>query len=349
MEQRKRVLVVDDEASNRELLEALLTSLGHDVDMASDGSAALAKLDPSHDLVLLDVMMPGMDGYEVARRIRKESSFPDVPICMVTALSGKEERLRAVEAGANDFIAKPIDKMELKVRTASLLRTKEAQDTIKDCHAKLEAQNGLLREKSEQLYRKNCELERLYSEVQKLAIMDELTQLYNRRGFLELGRREVDRARRSGTPLSAIMFDLDHFKRINDTAGHAMGDKVLEEVALRCCRELRKVDIFGRYGGEEFSVLLPETDVASARLVAERLRHSALEPISGESGAVSVTMSLGLAVLKGNATGLEELLKSADQALYRAKESGRNRVCVDEELDWDSGNPSKPCPGSRAG
>jgi len=139
MERRKRVLVVDDEASNRELLEALLTELGHDVDMAADGSAALAQLDPSHDLVLLDVMMPGIDGYEVARRIRNESSVPDIPICMVTALSGKEERLRAVEAGANDFIAMPIDKTELKVRTASLLKAKEAQDTIKRYQAEMEA------------------------------------------------------------------------------------------------------------------------------------------------------------------------------------------------------------------
>ena len=151
MERRKRVLVVDDEASNRELLEALLTDLGHDVDMAADGSAALAKLDPSHDLVLLDVMMPGIDGFEVARRIRNESAVSDIPICMVTALSGKEERLRAVEAGANDFIAKPIDKAELKVRTASLLKAKEAQDTIKRYQAELEAQNCLLQENYEQL------------------------------------------------------------------------------------------------------------------------------------------------------------------------------------------------------
>ena len=151
MEQRKRILVVDDEASNRELLEALLTELGHDVDMAEDGSAALAKLDPAHDLVLLDVMMPGIDGFEVAWRIRTESSVPDIPICMVTALSGKEERLRAVEAGANDFIAKPIDKTELKVRTASLLKAKEAQDTIKRYQAELEARNRLLQENYEQL------------------------------------------------------------------------------------------------------------------------------------------------------------------------------------------------------
>jgi two-component system sensor histidine kinase/response regulator len=151
MKRRKRVLVVDDEASNLELLDALLTEMGHDVDMAADGLAALAKLDSSHDLVLLDVMMPGINGFEAARRIRNESAVPDIPICMVTALSGKEERLRAVEAGANDFIAKPIDKTELKVRTASLLKTKEAQDSVKRYQAELDAQNRLLQETNEQL------------------------------------------------------------------------------------------------------------------------------------------------------------------------------------------------------
>ena len=151
MDRRKRILVVDDEPSNRELLEAILSELGHDTDMAADGSEALAKLDASHDLVLLDVMMAGMDGYEVTRCIRSESSVPDVPICMVTALSSREERLRAVEAGANDFITKPIDKTELRVRSASLLKAKEAQDTIKRFQVELEVQNRLLEENCEQL------------------------------------------------------------------------------------------------------------------------------------------------------------------------------------------------------
>lgn len=147
----KRVLIVDDERTNRELLEAFLTGFGHEIDMAADGLEALAKLDGSHDLVLLDVMMPGIDGFEVARRIRTESSCFDVPICMVTALSGREQRLHAVESGANDFIAKPIDKMELKIRTASLLRAKEAQDVIKGCQVKLEEQARILQKNYEEL------------------------------------------------------------------------------------------------------------------------------------------------------------------------------------------------------
>jgi len=174
MKRRKRVLVVDDEASNRELLEALLTSLGHDVDMVADGSAALAKLDPSHDLVLLDVMMPGIDGFETARRIRKESSFPDIPICMVTVLSDKEERLRAVEAGANDFISKPVDKTELRVRTASLLRAKEAQDTIKRYLARLEAGIAELRQSLERTKKAREKTHEAHLEtIERLAIAAE--------------------------------------------------------------------------------------------------------------------------------------------------------------------------------
>jgi len=195
MERRKRVLVVDDEASNRELLEALLTSLGHDVDMAADGSAALAKLDPSHDLVLLDVMMPGIDGFEVARRIRNESAVSDIPICMVTVLSGKEERLRAVEAGANDFIAKPIDKMELKVRTASLLKTKEAQDTIKRYQAELEAQNCLLQENYEQL-RKLGELKDEFLRIASHDLKNPLTCIL---GFASI----IDSQTQPGTAMTA--------------------------------------------------------------------------------------------------------------------------------------------------
>lgn len=151
---RKRcVLVVDDELGNRELLEANLVGFGYEVDMACDGAEAIALLSPKHDLVMLDVMMSGIDGFETARRIRAGTNCSDIPICMVTALTGREQRLRAVECGANDFIAKPIDRMEVKIRTASLLKVKEAQDAIREYRTKLEAQNQLLEESLGQLER----------------------------------------------------------------------------------------------------------------------------------------------------------------------------------------------------
>ena len=168
---------------------------------------------------------------------------------------------------------------------------------------------------------------RLYARVQKLAITDSLTGLYNRRGLFEFGRREVERARRFGRPLAAIMFDLDHFKRVNDTYGHATGDQVLASLAARCRQELREVDLLGRYGGEEFAVLLPEIELADAGQVAERLRQSTAQaPFATDQGPMEITISLGVAPLDDECPDLEALLQRADQALYAAKKAGRNRV-----------------------
>jgi len=207
METRKRILIVDDDAQNRELLEALLAELGHDVDVAEHGYAALTKLDASHDLILLDVMMAGVDGFEVARRIRAESPFFDVPICMVTALSGREERLRGVEAGANDFISKPIDKIELRVRTASLLKAKQAQDQAKKYRTELEESNQLLRDKYEQV--------RLLSEQKeefvRIASHDLKNPLMCIKGFSTI----IEKSLLSGASASAPETSLHHLSRIN--------------------------------------------------------------------------------------------------------------------------------------
>jgi diguanylate cyclase (GGDEF)-like protein/PAS domain S-box-containing protein len=169
----------------------------------------------------------------------------------------------------------------------------------------------------------------LHAEVQRLAITDALTDLYNRRGLFELGRREVERARRFGRPLAAILLDLDDLKRVNDTYGHAVGDQVLVGVAARCRQELREVDLLGRYGGDEFAILLPESDLAGARLVAERLRgRIGYTALNTERGPITMTLSLGVVALNGRCTDLEALLERADQALYVAKQTGRDRVCV---------------------
>jgi diguanylate cyclase (GGDEF)-like protein len=169
---------------------------------------------------------------------------------------------------------------------------------------------------------------KLFSEVQQLASIDSLTGLHNRRHFMELAKREFGRARRYQHPLAAIMMDIDHFKRINDTYGHALGDHVLATVAERCRNTVRDIDIVGRYGGEEFVSLLLETDLNGARIVAERLRQSAALPIETDSGKLSITISIGVAIMDKKCTGLDALLVRADQALYVAKLAGRNQVAV---------------------
>ncbi|NTU74612.1 MAG: GGDEF domain-containing protein [Anaerolineaceae bacterium] len=179
------------------------------------------------------------------------------------------------------------------------------------------------------LAKKNAELERLYIEVQKQSITDQLTGVYNRRGFFEISEREIERAKRYNRPLAAIMFDLDHFKIVNDTYGHAVGDQVLKEIAALCTQKLRKTDIFGRYGGEEFSILLPETLPTAARLISERLRQAVAQPLNIGKNQLHVTISLGVAPLNDNITDLQDLLESADRAMYKAKESGRNRTYID--------------------
>jgi diguanylate cyclase (GGDEF)-like protein len=181
-----------------------------------------------------------------------------------------------------------------------------------------------------ELAKRNVELERLYQEMQTQAITDSLTGLFNRRGFLEIGDREIERAKRYCHPQAAIMFDIDHFKDINDLFGHAVGDKALVEIVIRCCQQLRKVDIFGRYGGEEFALLLPETKLADAFNLAERLRLAVNQPIITGKVTLSVAISIGLTALNDSTADLQELLERADRALYKAKESGRNSTCIDQ-------------------
>jgi diguanylate cyclase (GGDEF)-like protein len=309
-----RVLVVDDLPDNVEILRARLESRGYRVETASNGEEALAQVaaEPPQ-LILCDVMMPGIDGYEVARRIKRDETLPFIPIILVTALSETEHIVQGLNTGADDYIAKPYHFQELEARVRAMLRIKRLQD---------------------ELDLKNRELEVANKRLRKLSITDGLTELFNHRHVHQLLREEFERTRRSGEPLAVVMIDLDRFKKVNDTYGHPTGDVILFETARILRETAREIDMVGRYGGEEFIAILPNTDEAEAAAFAERVRVAVEEHVfRDETNEVRMSCSSGVASFPDSgATAPEELLKRADEALYAAKEGGRNRVVSASQL-----------------
>lgn len=309
-----RVLVVDDLPDNVEILRARLESRGYAVATASNGEEALASVhsSPPH-VILCDVMMPGIDGYEVSRRIKQDESLPFIPIILVTALGETEHIVQGLNTGADDYIAKPYHFQELEARVRAMLRIKRLQD---------------------ELDQKNRELEIVNKRLKKLSITDGLTELFNHRHVHELLHEEFERSRRSQEPLAVVMIDLDRFKAVNDTWGHPTGDVVLFETARILKETAREIDMVGRYGGEEFIAILPNTDEAEGARFAERVR-SAVEAhvYRDEATEIRMTCSSGVASFPWDDVQTpEELLKFADEALYVAKESGRNRVVRAAEM-----------------
>jgi two-component system cell cycle response regulator len=303
-----RILVVDDVPDNVEILDARLSSRGYAVVTASTGEEALEKVEaePPH-LILLDVMMPGMDGHQVARRIKDDAGLPFIPIILVTALNEAEDVVQGLESGADDYISKPYNFRELEARVRAMLRIKFLQD---------------------ELDQKNQELEEANKRLKKLSVTDGLTELFNHRHVHQLLREEFERSLRTGESIAVAMMDLDRFKAVNDTYGHPTGDVILYETAKIIKETAREIDMPGRYGGEEFIAILPDTDEEAAEAFAERVRR-AVEEHSFRDGETEVrmTVSCGVASFPGDGVDRPEaLLKAADEALYQAKHGGRNQV-----------------------
>jgi two-component system, cell cycle response regulator len=303
-----RILVVDDVPDNVEILEARLASRGYEVVTASSGPQALERVkeQPPH-LILLDVMMPEMDGHQVARHIKGDDELPFIPIILVTALNEAEDVVQGLESGADDYIAKPYNFRELEARVRSMLRIKFLQD---------------------ELDQKNRELELANRRLKKLSITDGLTELFNHRHVHELLHDEFERSARTGESIAVVMMDLDRFKAVNDTYGHPTGDVILYETAQIIKETAREIDSVGRYGGEEFIAILPETDEEPAAAFAERVR-AAVEEHVFRDGPTEVRMTVSCGVASLTAQGVdspEALLKAADEALYQAKHGGRNQV-----------------------
>jgi len=452
-----RVLVVDDISANLKLLEVRLNAEYFEVVTASNGPAALEACERNQcDIVLLDVMMPGMDGFEVARRLKANPATHHIPIIMVTALDQPSDRVRGLEAGADDFLTKPVNDIALIARVRSLVRLKMVTDelrmravtsseigvtdnafeasqdsgvnarilvvderkssidrietalssqhtieVVENPHeALLRAAEGnfdllmlslefnnfdglrlvgqvrslertrhvpillvtdpgedarLLRgldlgandyvlrtaDKNEMIARVRSQVrrkryaEKLRDNVQysmEMALTDPLTGLFNRRYMETHVGTLVERSAARGKSLSLLILDIDYFKSINDNYGHDAGDDVLREFAERLKASIRGIDLACRYGGEEFVVVMPDTDLGVATLVAERIRRRiAGEPFPIEKGAraIEVTISVGIAARVGPQDNASQMLKRADEALYRAKRDGRNRVVAD--------------------
>jgi len=451
-----RVLVVDDILSNVKLLEAKLTAEYFEVVTAFNGLECLARMDESiPDIVLLDVMMPGMDGFEVCRRIKSNPKTAHVPVVMVTALDQPSDRVAGLEAGADDFLTKPVDDAALFARVRSLVRLKMMTDEMRMREATGQSmglldpaatltdaaptgrilaiedrpesagwltnalnpphevdtvdtfEEALVRvrggdydlvivslgmrgfdglrlcsqlrslpegrnvpilvvvsdgdrrklmqalemgvndyltrpiDKNELVARVRTQLrkkryaDRLRHNVQlslEMAITDQLTGLHNRRYMSRHLDNLITGSKRAGKPLAFLILDIDYFKSVNDSHGHDIGDEVLKEFANRIAANIRGIDLACRYGGEEFVVVMPDTDVSFAYSVAERLRKSIETTpvaISRAPNTINITISIGIASSEGDADTADALLHRADQALYRAKRTGRNRVVAD--------------------
>jgi diguanylate cyclase (GGDEF)-like protein len=303
-----RILLVDDHEDNIEVLRVRLESWGYQTDSASSGADALAVVERSPpDLILLDVMMPEIDGMEVARRIKGNKALPFIPIIMQTALESTENKVEGLEAGADDYITKPIDFAELKARLRSMLRIKRLQDELEEREKELLEANERLRHMSQ---------------------TDALTGLANRRHLSQRIEEMFQHAVRLYEPFSLVMCDLDKFKSVNDTHGHQTGDEVLKQLATILRDEAREIDRVGRYGGEEFMLLLSGTVLDAAVTFAERVRKRIeRHTFTFAGGSLQRTASFGVSGWPHpGIQQSDDLVRAADDALYVAKETGRNRV-----------------------
>lgn len=286
------ILVVDDIAENVTLLRYQLEDEDYAVLEAYNGEQALAVAkEHNPDLVLLDVMMPGMTGLDVIKHFKQNTQLAKIPVILVTANSDDSSVVEGLDIGAYDYIIKPYNHTVMFARVRAALREKERQDLL-----------------------------------ERWATMDPLTGINNRRFFFSETEREFARAQR-GALMAVLLLDIDNFKKVNDDYGHLAGDQALISIADTLRESFRKVDIFGRYGGEEFIICLPDTPLQAAAEVAERLRQKiATNPLHFEQSSFSITASIGVTCFNNADQSLADVIKRADIALYRAKNNGRNRV-----------------------
>ena len=302
------IVIVDDIMANAMLMEKLVQSIG--------GIQTRTFIDPiealewcesnDFDVLLLDYLMPVLDGISFLKRMRKNPALTDVPAVMITAEEKSETLYEALNAGANDFLKKPVDPIELAARTRNMLRLRVRQ----------------------------VELEKANRQLALLANTDGLTGVANRRYFLQRLEEELERGKRYHSPLVLVLIDVDHFKQVNDQHGHQAGDEVLKALSEFTTDLLRSNDLVGRLGGEEFAILMPESDQQVGAVVSERVRAEvAARDIETVAGPLAITISIGVTQAIPDIDDAETMLRRADNALYRAKSAGRNRVVMATDVD----------------
>lgn len=291
---RSKIFIVEDNKKDVEFLQATLEQKEYEVISASNGKTAFEMLEKDQpDLIILDLLLPDMDGFEICKRLRSEERFLSIPILFFTSSINMDNKLLGLELGASDFLDKGCDERELLLRLRNLLRYKKQ-----------------------------------YDEMVRLSVVDSLTHVYNRRYFQHRLMDEFERGRRYDREFCCMIVDVDNFKEINDTHGHPVGDNVLRAVAAILRRNTRAADVLSRYGGDEFGLLLPETNFPGAFVTAERVRSIVEKTnFSKSDSPVKVTLSFGISsLIEGGALGMDELVTQADVALYQAKRSGRNQI-----------------------
>ncbi|MCK5273965.1 MAG: diguanylate cyclase [Alphaproteobacteria bacterium] len=292
--ERPRILIVDDIPANIKSLNAILAD-DYNVIFATDwrkGLELAGRMSP--DIVLLDIMMPDMDGYEICRRLKSESETREIPVIFITALDSEADEEKGLSYGAADYITKPFRPAIVRLRVRNHLQLKLQRDRL-----------------------------------ESLTMTDGMTEIANRRRFDQHLDEEWRRCARMHIPLSAIMMDIDHFKNVNDTYGHDAGDIVLRETAAVMKKCLRITDVICRFGGEEFLAICPGADMEMAKILGNRIRAAVQNnQVEADEFKGSVTISVGVAPRIAETTSPKQLIKDADEALYAAKEAGRNKVCI---------------------